>query len=90
LEQQDLFGDVTIVSAQWCRNCQPVKETLQQLSDEKGFTLKVLDADDHNTCEETSKVMEDNNVRGVPTIVFNGKTLVGSKTKKQIEEFLGV
>jgi len=76
--------DVVVVGAEWCGNCPAVKDNLKHICQENNISLKVLDFD--NDFEEVKKL----GVRSLPTVLFNGKILTGSKTKTELEKFLEV
>lgn len=81
--------EVKIVSAAWCAPCKALKPVLQGLCEDNSLSYTEYDLDS----KEGGEFASQHGVRGVPTVfvVEDGKiinTLVGSKTKKELEKAL--
>ncbi len=71
--------DVKFFSAKWCGPCKQMTPHIQSLNSE-GYNIQMIDVDDNGTLAES------HNVRGVPTLVVNGNSLVGYRDKNQIKQ----
>lgn len=83
--------EVKLVSASWCAPCKALKPVLQGLCEEHSLSYTVYDLDS----KEGSEFASQYGVRSVPTmfVLEDGKitnTLVGSKTKQELEKALNV
>ena len=68
--------------APWCGPCKQMKPHIEELISE-GYNIQEIDVD------EQPELAKQFNVRGVPTLVVNGNSLVGYRDKSQIKEAVG-
>ena len=73
---------VQFFNAKWCGPCKQMKPHIDELISE-GYNIQTIDVD------EQPELAQEHNVRGVPTLVINGNSLVGYRDKSQIKEAVG-
>ena len=71
--------EIKFFNATWCGPCKQMKPHIDELISE-GYSIQQIDVDDNGTLAES------HNVRGVPTLVVNGNSLVGYRDKNQIKQ----
>ena len=74
--------NIKFFNAKWCDDCKRMKPHIEELISE-GYSIQEIDVD------EQPELAEQYNVRGVPTLVVNGNSLVGYRDKSQIKEVVG-
>ena len=74
--------NIKFFNAKWCGPCKQMKPHIEKLQKE-GYDIQEIDVD------EQPELAEQYNVRGVPTLVVNGNSLVGYRDKSQIKEAVG-
>ena len=74
--------EVKFFNATWCGPCKQMKPHIDVLISE-GYNIQQIDID------EQPELAQEYNVRGVPTLVVNGNSLVGYRDKSQIKEAVG-
>ena len=74
--------EIKFFNASWCGPCKQMKPHIDELISE-GYNIQTIDID------EQPDLAEQYNVRGVPTLVVNGNSLVGYRDKAQIKEAVG-
>ena len=74
--------EIKFFNAKWCGPCKQMKPHIQELISE-GYNIQEIDVD------EQAELAKQFNVRGVPTLVVNGNSLVGYRDKSQIKEAVG-
>ncbi len=74
--------EVKFFNAKWCGPCKQMKPHIEELISE-GYSILERDVD------EQPELAQQFNVRGVPTLVGNGNSLVGYRDKSQIKEAVG-
>ena len=73
---------VKFYNAKWCGPCKQMKPHIDKLVKE-GYNIQEIDIDDFPSLAEEAEV------RGVPTLVVNGNSIVGYRDKSQIKEAVG-
>ncbi len=74
--------NIKFFNAKWCGPCKQMKPHIDELISE-GYNILLIDVD------EQPELAQEYNVRGVPTLVVNGNSLVGYRDKNQIKEAVG-
>ena len=74
--------DIKFFNAKWCGPCKQMKPHIEELIYE-GYSIQEIDVDDQ------PELAQQFNVRGVPTLVVNGNSIVGYRDKSQIKEAVG-
>jgi len=74
--------NIKFFNAKWCGPCKQMKPHIDELISE-GYNIQLIDVD------EQPELAQEYNVRGVPTLVVNGNSLVGYRDKNQIKEAVG-
>ena len=74
--------EIKFFNAKWCGPCKQMKPHIDELISE-GYSIQEIDVDDQ------PELAKEFNVRGVPTLVVNGNSLVGYRDKSQIKEAVG-
>ena len=74
--------NIKFSNAKWCGPCKQMKPHIEELISEE-YNIQEIDVD------EQPELAEQFNVRGVPTLVVNGNSLVGYRDKSQIKEAVG-
>ena len=74
--------EIKFFNAKWCGPCKQMKPHIDELISE-GYNIQQIDID------EKPELTQEHNVRGVPTLVVNGNSLVGYRDKSQIKEAVG-
>ena len=74
--------EIKFFNAKWCGPCKQMKPHIDELISE-GYNIQSIDVD------EQPELAQEHNVRGVPTLVINGNSLVGYRNKSQIKEAVG-
>ena len=74
--------EIKFFNAKWCGPWKQMKPHIQELISE-GYNIQEIDVD------EQPELAQQFNVRGVPTLVVNGNSLVGYRDKSQIKEAVG-
>ena len=77
-----MAAQVKFYNAKWCGPCKQMKPHIEKLQKE-GYDIQEIDVD------EQPELAKQFNVRGVPTLVVNGNSLVGYRDKSQIKEAVG-
>jgi len=74
--------DIKFFNAKWCGPCKQMKPHIDELISE-GYNIQSIDVD------EQPELAQQFGVRGVPTLVVNGNSIVGYRDKNQIKEAVG-
>ena len=74
--------EIKFFNAKWCGPCKQMKPHIQELISE-GYNIQEIDVD------EQPELAKQFNVRGVPTLVVNGNSLVVYRDNSQIKEAVG-
>ena len=74
--------NIKFFNAKWCGPCKQMKPHIEALISE-GYSIQEIDVD------EQPELAKEFNVRGVPTLVVNGNSIVGYRDKSQIKEAVG-
>ena len=74
--------NIKFFNAKWCGPCKQMKPHIVELISE-GYSIQEIDVD------EQPELAKEFNVRGVPTLVVNGNSIVGYRDKSQIKEAVG-
>ena len=74
--------NIKFFNAKWCGPCKQMKPHIAELISE-GYSIQEIDVD------EQPELAKEFNVRGVPTLVVNGNSIVGYRDKSQIKEAVG-
>ena len=74
--------NIKFFNAKWCGPCKQMKPHIDELISE-GYNIQQIDID------EQPELTQEHNVRGVPTLIVNGNSLVGYRDKSQIKEAVG-
>ena len=77
-----MAAQVKFYNAKWCGPCKQMKPHIEKLQKE-GYDIQEIDVDDQ------PELAQQFNVRGVPTLVVNGNSIVGYRDKSQIKEAVG-
>ena len=73
-------------SKEGCAPCKAIAPTLSLLEEAGLIELEYIDVEVPSNSEYLTKY----NVRGVPTLICEGKTLVGLKSEREIKETFGL
>ena len=71
---------IKVFTAPWCMPCKQLKEKTLPLLMEEGVEIEVIDL------EESPDLAAEYKVRGVPTMLYDGHSLVGFKTVEEVRK----